>query len=278
MSSYGRIGNVDAEAKRIPDSFRDVDQRLTQLQANQSQIAKQFKLLSLRLDQIARDVRIVNGSAQQLRGSIVEAVNNQMPGHLSHLNGSVHNLQSKINSLSGELATVRMELTSVEGRSQQRLHELIDNVNASVKAIEDVISGLDVKSTLSHAFNETVEGAISRAQNVSSSQLEERINAVLEDIKRELAITTPASTVPQPQHLQRQPVEVASQQKEKKPQVKLEDVANKPKTGAVSTPLNATVAPTMNNLTNGIEISDIDPSSSDAKDEAPPVVIAAAAT
>ncbi|XP_022703153.1 uncharacterized protein LOC111268433 isoform X2 [Varroa jacobsoni] len=189
---------LDAEGKRVFDTFREVDQRFAQLQANQSQIAKRLEQLNLRLNQIARDVSLVNGSAQQIRGSIAEAVNTQLPGHLSRLNGSVHELQSQIIDLSGKLATVRMELTAVEGRSQHRIKEAINIFNTSIEAIEDVIAGRDATSTLSHEFNVTIEQAIGRAQSESDSRFDERMSNKLQELKQTLA-SLPAPSLPIPQ-------------------------------------------------------------------------------
>ncbi|XP_022703152.1 uncharacterized protein LOC111268433 isoform X1 [Varroa jacobsoni] len=192
------LAKVDAEGKRVFDTFREVDQRFAQLQANQSQIAKRLEQLNLRLNQIARDVSLVNGSAQQIRGSIAEAVNTQLPGHLSRLNGSVHELQSQIIDLSGKLATVRMELTAVEGRSQHRIKEAINIFNTSIEAIEDVIAGRDATSTLSHEFNVTIEQAIGRAQSESDSRFDERMSNKLQELKQTLA-SLPAPSLPIPQ-------------------------------------------------------------------------------
>lgn len=87
---------MDAEERRISDSFQDVDQRLLQMQSNQSKLIKQLEQMTDRLDKIAQDLSLVNGSAEELRTHIIDAVNNELPQHFAHLNGSVHELHSKV--------------------------------------------------------------------------------------------------------------------------------------------------------------------------------------
>lgn len=87
-----------------------------------------------------------------------------------------------------------MELTSVEGRSKQRLAEAVNKFNESMAAVEDVISGRDTASILSHEFNQTLDRAIGQAQNETSSLLEQRMSNRLQAMRRALA-STPA---PQP--------------------------------------------------------------------------------
>lgn len=104
----------------------------------------------------------------------------------------------QIIDLSGKLATVRMELTAVEGRSQHRIKEAINIFNTSIEAIEDVIAGRDATSTLSHEFNVTIEQAIGRAQNESDSRFDERMSNKLQELKQTLA-SLPAPSLPIPQ-------------------------------------------------------------------------------
>lgn len=106
----------------------------------------------------------------------------------------------QIVNLSEELGTIRMDLTSVEGRSQHRINEVLSNLNASLTAIEEIVSGKDTISNLAHGFNTTIERAIKRAQNATEVRLQIKMDEQMHSLKQQvISHTTTVSPIQQDQ-------------------------------------------------------------------------------
>ena len=87
---------MDNEGKHVPDSLREIEQRLAHMRGNQSQIEQLVGQLSSRLDQISKNLELVNGSAEKLRQEISNTINEQMPSHFEKFNSSLVDVQTRV--------------------------------------------------------------------------------------------------------------------------------------------------------------------------------------
>lgn len=187
----GHLQKVDAENKRVPDSLHSVDAQLKQLQENSTKLADAVSSLSVRVDKMSKDLSLVNGSALQLKKSIAEAVNNQLPSHIQQINSSLDDVQSKINTLSSDVSKLRSDLTSTEVLLQKQLNESLNELNSSVHSITEVLSGSDTSSSLSEEFNHTLQRSVEGLQNESSSRLQKSFDSTITEMKRDIIASRP---------------------------------------------------------------------------------------
>lgn len=103
----------------------------------------------------------------------------------ANIYSSLCNCSFQIVNLSTEMGIVRMELTSVEDRSQHRLDKLVANLNKSLNELENVITGKDTQSELGHGFNSTLEKVANRVENVTKTHIQEQLTEQVEHLKRQ---------------------------------------------------------------------------------------------
>ncbi|XP_003737267.1 uncharacterized protein LOC100908009 [Galendromus occidentalis] len=188
---------ADAEGKHIPDSLRNIEQRLTHMRANQSQIEQLVGHLYSQLELINKNLRLVNGSAEELRHEISNTINKQMPSHFEKFNESLSDVQLRVTRVAGVLASTSEQLNILSSKHKQ-LDGAIRSNDASIATVVDVISGKDNSSSLARGLNSTIEVSVRRAQaSIESTiqqvkvELDDKMSSTLNDsikqLKRELS-------------------------------------------------------------------------------------------